>query len=327
MPTAKPTLRGTNWGSEKLTSADLNTNVRQQGLWTQEVLAGTSDDRIPNAALGINAPRLNLLTNGGLEIWQRGNGPFTNAFAADRWGTSTAGAVTFSVSRDTVNSVTGGVNGAACAACAYTHASGGSGGLQQVLHDLALVLRGLTVTVAAMVKSNTPVDLGLSDSGGATFSANHTGDNTYQRLVVTMTLGAGITSLDTQITARAASGTFYVDEVMLVVGDRPAAWRPLHPADEMARCQRYYEVITGALLRGYNVAGASITSRFSFATRKGSSPTMTKVGTFAVTNCGQPSIVQASPDGFNLETFVTATGDAFTFMDSADDRIVAEWNP
>ena len=41
----------------------------------------------------------------------------------------------------------------------------------------------------------------------------------------------------------AAAGTYYVDNAMLVVGSQPADYAPLHPADDLARCLRYYEII------------------------------------------------------------------------------------
>ena len=41
-----------------------------------------------------------------------------------------------------------------------------------------------------------------------------------------------------------ANGTYYVDSAMLVVGASRRT-RPLHPADDLARCLRYYEVMGG----------------------------------------------------------------------------------
>src|SRR5215471_7851986 len=61
---------------------------------------------VTNVKLASDTARLNLLTNGGFEIWQRGNGPFTgtgNGFGPDRWTLGIAGTDTLSVSRDTTN--------------------------------------------------------------------------------------------------------------------------------------------------------------------------------------------------------------------------------
>jgi hypothetical protein len=42
-----------------------------------------------------------------------------------------------------------------------------------------------------------------------------------------------------------ASGTYYVDAAMLVIGSTVVPYAPLHPADDVARCQRYYAEIGG----------------------------------------------------------------------------------
>src|SRR5215471_14015617 len=49
--------------------------------------ADLANQAVTNVKLGTDTARLNLLTNGGFEIWQRGNGPFTanSAYTADRW--------------------------------------------------------------------------------------------------------------------------------------------------------------------------------------------------------------------------------------------------
>ena len=67
--------------------------------------ADLADASVTNAKLAADTARANLLTNGGFEIWQRGNGPFTaaGAYHADRWTINIISSDTFSVSRDTTN--------------------------------------------------------------------------------------------------------------------------------------------------------------------------------------------------------------------------------
>src|SRR5262245_22066873 len=60
---------------------------------------------VTNAKLAGDTDRSNLLVNGGMEIWQRGNGPFTASglYCADRWLTALNGAAAYSISRNTAN--------------------------------------------------------------------------------------------------------------------------------------------------------------------------------------------------------------------------------
>src|SRR5215469_6434803 len=80
--------------------------------------------QIPNANLGPDVARANLFTNGGFEIWQRGNGPFTSGgvMTSDRWQFNPAGTDTFSLSKDTSNMDAGGSQ--ACAAVSFTLGTG-----------------------------------------------------------------------------------------------------------------------------------------------------------------------------------------------------------
>src|SRR5262249_46089074 len=63
--------------------------------------ADLANNAVTNAKLGTDTARLNLLTNGGFEIWQRGAGPFNtaSAFTADRWQIVPSGSPGYSVSR------------------------------------------------------------------------------------------------------------------------------------------------------------------------------------------------------------------------------------
>src|SRR5262245_60247482 len=74
-----------------------------------------SKQSVSNKMLASDTARANLLTNGGFEIWQRGNGPFTGTgtgYCADRWALYAIGGPTFSCVRDSANAET---NSGACA--------------------------------------------------------------------------------------------------------------------------------------------------------------------------------------------------------------------
>jgi hypothetical protein len=111
-------------------------------------------------------------------------------------------------------------------------------------------IKSQTVTVSVRVYTATPnaVRVGLqSDGTGGTtlYSAFHPGNSTFQTLAVTLTVPFDATTVYVLIRF-AASCTAYLDNAMLVVGAQAADYAPLHPADDLARCQRYYETVTAA---------------------------------------------------------------------------------
>jgi len=273
--------------------------------------------------------KYNLLTNGGFEIWQRGNGPFNanGVYAADRWSLS-FGAGTLSITRDTANVDTGSL---ACAAVAYTHSSASF--LLQKVEDFNQ-LRGRTTTFSMRIRTSSAnaVRLRIDITGAAQTvnSAYHSGGGTYETLSVPVTVGAAATGVIVYVQLD-ASCTAYLDNAMLVVGSVAADYAPLHPADDLARCLRYYEIIGETLNEiartGYAAAGGADDVYSSFHTRKGVNPTVTKTGTWIVTNCAQPSLIAYGPNGMTLRTIVTALG-AFAYNNNASGATVTiEANP
>src|SRR5262249_55251334 len=90
------------------------------------------DQTVKNIDLGSDVARLTLLPNGGFEIWQRGNGPFTanGVYTADRWQIFLAGTDTVSVTRSTSQQPAS----AYALQVAYTRVTGGSQ-IYQALKD------------------------------------------------------------------------------------------------------------------------------------------------------------------------------------------------
>jgi hypothetical protein len=238
---------------------------------------------ITNAQLGPDVARANLLTNGGFEIWQRGNGPFTNdgGYSADRWylsGTSM-----------TVSRVASPVD--TLGRYAASVAVAGSNPIQyfaQLTEDVSQ-LRGKTVSFSIRVSSTVAnkIRAYYVDTVEA-WSSYHTGGGTWQTLTITRTVPPGATGLIVGVTIDAgAPGTYYLDNAMLVVGSQPADYAPLHPADDLARCFRYYETMGGTfadenigLLWCYAASGGAFPLRWKV--RKAVSPTMTINGSWRV---------------------------------------------
>jgi len=242
-----------------------------------------ADGSITNAKLGPDVARANLLVNPGFEWWQRGNGPYTanNAIGPDMWKMQLAGSDTYSLSRDTANVDTG---SGACAAVSFTLGTGAGATVlyQGNLGDMVGSLNGVTVSLSMRVRTSVAnaVRIGInnyySSTSHFTYSGYHSGSGAYQTLTVTATLSPAPTVLQWGVFF-AASCTAYLDNACLVVGSQAATYVPLHPADDLARCLRYYEAMA---LAGFPFAGqcTSTTQAFYpylFKVRKAVTPTMT----------------------------------------------------
>ena len=191
----------------------------------------------------------NLLVNPGMEVWQRGIGPFlaapTPLFSADEWHLTSSGADTLTGSQETtiVRSVTS----------LKLIQVGVSAGVQQGIESYRQ-LEGLTLTFSVDVYASTAsVFAFLTDYNGTedVVSVHHTGGGVWQRLTVVKTIRSGLLSKvnwphQFGIRCGVAGGgstTYYMDNATLVVGNFPEGipFAPLDPATDMARCQRFYE--------------------------------------------------------------------------------------
>jgi hypothetical protein len=291
-------------------------------------------DALPNARLAADVARDNLLVNGGLEIWQRGNGPVsTNAvFSADRWIHYNGTASTTTVSRDTTSSDKGG----ACAAITHTFGSGASTFCQDFRSAEILQFRNRVVSLSIRVLASIAGAVAAyiyDDINGYRIGAFHTGDGTYQTLTVTAVISPSINTI-VQVGVRLEKTVnCFVDAACLVFGLAPAEYLPMHPADDLARCQRYYEVHGGAagasFVHGlYGSAGAAVQVTHVFAVSKGAVPTLTRNGTWATTNLGsQPVLGDPSGASYSFVMSIGAQGMGQAYSGGPSASITAEANP
>lgn len=270
----------------------------------------------------------NLLTNGGFELWQRGAGGFTatSAYTADRWQLSgTSGTITVTQETSIVDSAS------AASLKAVTVGSPVSWFVAQVVEGYQQ-LRGRTLSVSIRMRQSvaSACSVGIYDGVGSTISSTSATTGSYVTYTVSRTIDAAATSVSVQVGFTSAA-TFYLDNAMLVIGPAPAPYQPLHPADELHRCQRYYEVIGGVsgalIMRGNGGAGIQEVSTVYYKATKAVVPTLTKGGTWAVTNCGQPTFNNPSVDSCNMAVTPTAGGLYDATPNSADDVLQIEANP
>lgn len=269
----------------------------------------------------------NLLVNGGMENWTLGAGGFTAdlAYTADMWQIDLVGGSTISVNKETTvvdNSKTS-------MGVAYTHSSASV--IQQKLEDY-LHLRGKTLALSVRVRCSAAITVSVTirDSVGATVGSVALAANTYTTITAVRTIDAAATSLTVELNL-GASATYYFDNAMLVIGPNATEFVPLSPAEDLARCQRYIEFIGGATNsvyhRGYNTIGLPIGTTVYFKVQKYGTPSLSKVGTWTVANCAQPTVDAPSPTTCRIFSAVTATGDASFATSNATDGILVTSYP
>jgi hypothetical protein len=284
---------------------------------------------ISNSQLGPDVARANQLVNGGMELWQRGGGAVTTGYTADRWLLEGTG---LSVSQNgaPANVDTG---SQFSAACTY---NGTASNFSQFMEAYPGSLRGRVVSGSVRVKTSTPgiVRLTVSSDGTspvAITGAAHTGDGTFQTLTAAaFTVPADATKVYFRVGFSGAAATVYVDNAMLVVGSQAANYVPMHPADDLARCLRYYEVIGGGSTGSISLGGyASATGLAMYApvrfTMKPVVPTITKVGTWTGSN--QPTFGGNDRESVQMALLATATGAFNTFNGTAGNCVTVESNP
>ena len=99
------------------------------------------------------------------------------------------------------------------------------------------------------------------------------------------------------------SNTWYITGIQLEVGEQATPFQHQSFGDELAKCQRYYYETGGTASndfaqKGYQAASQFASNTLPHPTTMRSAPTLTKSGTFSVTNIGQPAAVAASVTNF-----------------------------
>jgi hypothetical protein len=292
-----------------------------------------------NADLASDVARANLLINGGFDVWQRGT-PFgaTGLYTADRWIMQTVGTDALSVQRDTANRDIGSV---ACALLSFSLGTGaGQSGIYQQLKTSEHQIAGKTISASMRVKTTlaNAIKFQLSSDGtGATnsVSAFHTGNGVYQTLTATMNIPVDATIVQIQVLLSAGTTqAFYVDNTMLVIGSVPADYYPLTPADDLARCQRYYQKIlasgTATFLAGNATAAGQVFPWVTAIIPMGGVPVVTKIGAWVFTNStfGAVDITTAGQTFNQVRIYVNSIAAGYLSAGfNAGEGITLEWNP
>lgn len=255
----------------------------------------------------IASPQINILTNGGFEQWQRGTSfstPTTGNYVTDKWiNTHTvSGGLAFTIAREATI-----IDNGYSLKFDVTN-NGGAGNLGYIAQDVENWANylGKTVSLSVRVKSNvaTSIRLLIHDGSNNTLSSYHAGDNTWQTMTVTVAIPISATRLLIKIGAvnngDLLVGTTYIDSAFLVVGNSPVNFIPMHPADDLARCLRYFENDdSGLQITWYSNPTETNRLIFHFSVQKSAIPSMTFVnGTLSQATASSTGSV--STKGFTL---------------------------
>lgn len=199
---------------------------------------------------------INIIINGGFEVWQRGttfNNAVNGAFTADRWKHDhSAGVFTVNITQETTIKDSG---NASLKMDVSSVTSGTQCTVYQYVENVKQ-LSGRTLTVTARVRTNVAnkIRLELSDAASASYSAYHSGGGTFETLTVTRAMGTttGLGDIHAGCgfnSDTVVASTTYIDSFMMVIGSVSTPYAPEDSEIELARCQRYYE-------KSYDVATA-----------------------------------------------------------------------
>jgi hypothetical protein len=255
--------------------------IATDGTWTMDAA------RIRNVHLAADTARANLLTNGGFRIAQRTGwaSPGFNAYGPDRWQFLPNGSSTFTSCSIVNNSAAG---GNACSLNGIFTFSAGDGIVQQLIRitdGAQQNLRNRRISFSLYVFStgaSTRAFVSTDGTGGGYSYSSLVGTNTWVRAVVQDILVPADATYITVGIYMQATTTFYMSEAMLVQGSVAADYVPLHPADDLARCQRYYEIVGGGTSLIFSGYASAASQTFYFSTTykvvKAVMPTVTKLG-------------------------------------------------
>ena len=112
-----------------------------------------------------------------------------------------------------------------------------------------------------------------------------------------------------------SGATFYITGVQLEKAGTATPFEYRLYGTELALCQRYYQILgnndsssNGMSFKGYNAASAYDLFTLSLINQMRQSPTGSTIGTWAVTNCGQPAITGTTATTFSFQVLITALG-------------------
>lgn len=229
-------------------------NVRVNAAVTFVNNANVTDRRVAvlpfRSAINVLSSNQNILINGSMEYWTKGNGPIgvppgNYMFQySDGWllhnGNTTGDS---SVTKETAT-----VDfSKAATKIVVNPGTGINTALTQRIEDVTQY-RGRPLSFSARVVAPTGFSarIRIREQGPFTtvdtYGAYNVAQAGYQTMSATKLIRQDVTALEVSV-AFALAGTYYVDNAMAVVGGEPVEYIPMPPADDQARGERYLQKI------------------------------------------------------------------------------------
>ena len=269
---------------EKLAELD-----QPQGIKGTEVLRADTADEARNA-IGARG-RKNLIINGGFDVWQRGTSftPSSGTYTADRWETWHGGTVTSNVTSQTA--VINGVQKNTIKITATSTTTSGYIGFVQRVEDKNLP-KNATLTASAWVRTNNTNTrfrenwFGGLDANGNTAVTNDgnwhkvTWDIDGKTTPTSGHIGVGLLTYTDSGPVAVSSGDYIeIADFQLELGNQATDFEHRSYGEELALCQRYYEVVlSGTSSLGHvgvywSSGTGGVYSPITFQTAKRDTPT------------------------------------------------------
>jgi hypothetical protein len=322
------------------------------GETTQDIMKVTSSGAVsfPNGAAF--STRKNKIINGNFDIWQRGNSQTSSGYGSDdRWNNANVGStkvhskVALSLGQTDVPG-----NPKYYSQTVVTSVAGaGNYVFKQQAIESVLTLAGKTATLSFYAVADSAKDIAVElvqgfGTGGTpsandrtapqkvTLSSNFQkfeltfdipsilgktlGTDNNDHLVVRFWLDAGSDYDVNSGTLGQQSGTFGIAQVQLEEGSVATDFDQRTVGEELALCERYYEVQKSVAYKGYSVTGNPYGVYATFRTVKRGTPTMvyTDVYTSPGYPTGAPSPSTASAWTFSCYKYCNSTTPASVFQ-------------
>jgi hypothetical protein len=309
------------------------------------------DVRVKSLNGGQLAGFRNKIINGGFDVWQRGTSFTFNSsggYTADRFNMSSGTGGVAVISRQTFTPGQTDVPGNPKYYMQIQHTTDGGtpANLDTRIEDVNTFSgQNATFSFYGKVSSGTavwtPRLVQFFGTGGSAVNVTMASDITlttsWQRFTVTFavpstsgkTIGEGNYLRPDIYRGTTGVVTYHFANVQFEAGTvaTPFEYRPI--GTETSLCERYYEVIGGTSTAGITIGGVATAGSqafyfpYSFRTTKRTTPTLSKTGTWGISNAIQPQVAFPQSSGFTLYGQSLASGMWYAQADSTDDTIVA----
>jgi hypothetical protein len=266
-----------------------------------------------------------------MQVSQRGTSSTGNGYVSlDRWySNQSGGSTTFTQETNTSPSQTSGIKSSARL---NVSSSSNYTGINQKIEDVTSVPSGI-VTLSFWAKGTVPVG-GLYLNCSQDFGTGGSGDVNLSGILITSSLTSSWVKYSTQITIPSVdgktinAGSFFVFQinqggnssstaydlnitgVQLEVGSVATEFEHRSYGEELALCQRYYQIVEAH--GRFRAAGGShiYTNTVNYFVQMRATPTATKSGG-VVSNIGLEGVNSLTSRAFRYELTNTSAGDAY----------------